>query len=164
MLTLLLLFSLILPHLSTLFVSPRHLFKLTSSCPCHFASSVDQTTPLHYTGRLCYFFFFFASSLPSPRGSLLLGLQISENWTQLAYHAFNSSDWQITPLTDWRFVLVFVEILFISFLSDMHYCWILHLQWRHATSLSHLQDLSPSLHLLVHLPLPPPSLFNAMVD
>jgi len=38
-------------------------------------------------------------------GPILFALDLPANWTQLAYYAFNSSDWQALPLGPWAFAL-----------------------------------------------------------
>eukprot|EP01103_Thecamoeba_quadrilineata_P000742 TRINITY_DN10653_c0_g1_i1.p1 TRINITY_DN10653_c0_g1~~TRINITY_DN10653_c0_g1_i1.p1 ORF type:complete len:752 (+),score=83.56 TRINITY_DN10653_c0_g1_i1:122-2257(+) len=39
------------------------------------------------------------------RGPILYGLRIDQNWTQLAYYAYNSSDWQIEPSSNWTYAI-----------------------------------------------------------
>lgn len=38
-------------------------------------------------------------------GPILFALDIPANWTQLAYYAFNSSDWQALPLQPWAYAI-----------------------------------------------------------
>eukprot|EP01118_Nematostelium_gracile_P018429 TRINITY_DN8182_c0_g2_i3.p1 TRINITY_DN8182_c0_g2~~TRINITY_DN8182_c0_g2_i3.p1 ORF type:complete len:660 (+),score=134.27 TRINITY_DN8182_c0_g2_i3:63-1982(+) len=40
------------------------------------------------------------------RGPLLYSLKIEEQWTQTRYYAFNSSDWEVDPGSDWNVALV----------------------------------------------------------
>eukprot|EP01102_Stenamoeba_stenopodia_P009146 TRINITY_DN2685_c0_g1_i1.p1 TRINITY_DN2685_c0_g1~~TRINITY_DN2685_c0_g1_i1.p1 ORF type:complete len:241 (+),score=48.35 TRINITY_DN2685_c0_g1_i1:67-789(+) len=47
----------------------------------------------------------YNNSVSIYRGPFLYALNMGENWTELAYYAYNSSDWEINPTSPWSIAL-----------------------------------------------------------
>ena len=60
------------------------------------------------------------NSISLHRGSLVFALQMQEKWTQLNHYMFNSSDWQVLPLSPWNYGVMIANFSNPDSSIDLH--------------------------------------------